>query len=68
MNEKPTKEEIELGQKIIESQVNTDLNTVKYNKAFNAYLVSNIIPTKEFFEYRLDQTDASIKETNESIK
>ena len=52
--------EIELGKKMIESQINTDLNTVKYDDRFNAYLVSDIIPTKKYFEHRLDMTDASI--------
>ncbi len=55
------KTDIELGKKAIESKINTDLNEVKYNEEFNTYLVSNIIPSTKFFEYRLDNTDRMIE-------
>ena len=67
MSDEKKKEAIELGKKIIESQINTNLNTVKYDEKFEAFLVSNIIPTTQFFELRLDQTNEAILRVDEKI-
>ncbi len=67
MTEKEKSTDIEIGKKLVESQFNTDLNKVKYNEYFNAFIVSDIIPTKEYFEYRLDQTDKSIVALSDNV-
>ncbi len=58
---------IELGKKIIESQINKDLNEVRYDKDLEAYLVSNIIPTTQFFEHRLNENNAAILQVDKKV-
>ena len=55
------KEDVDLGKEFIESQINTDFNEVKYDENLNSFIVSNIIPSTKFFEYRLNNTDSMIE-------